>query len=170
MTVEIVPLLPSHNRKNFHCGVSQLDNHLRKQAGQDIKRKLAVCFVLIDEKQNVKGFYTLSNTGIPKDILPEAISRKLPASYHYLPATLLGRLAVDMSVRGQGLGELLLMDALKRSHEVSKTEIGSMAVVVDPVNEEAVAFYKKYGFILLPDSHKMFLPMKTLEKLFGNIF
>jgi hypothetical protein len=73
----------------------------------------------------------------------------------------MGRLAVDTRFQGIGLGKLLLIDALFRSYEISKS-IGSFAVVVDPLNEEAERFYPKYGFILLPDSCKMFLPMKTV--------
>ena len=61
----------------------------------------------------------------------------------------------------------LLVDALKRSYEISKS-IGSFAVIVDPLDENAVQFYKKYGFILLPDSGKMFLPMQTIKAAFEN--
>ncbi|MEL6634322.1 MAG: GNAT family N-acetyltransferase, partial [Bacteroidota bacterium] len=87
-----------------------------------------------------------------------------PPSYHNLPVTLMGRLAVSLNFQGQKLGELLLIDALKRSYSVSR-EIGSMAVVVDPVDESAIKFYEKYGFVLLPDSGKLFLAMKTIGQL-----
>jgi GNAT superfamily N-acetyltransferase len=96
----------------------------------------------------------------------EEIVKKLPLSYKDLPATLLGRLAVDNRYQGQGLGELLLIDALKRSYDTSITSIGSMAVIVDPIDDDAVKFYKKYGFILLPDSGKMFIAMDTVSRLF----
>jgi len=168
MKMAIVALHSSHKKKNFYCGKELLDNYLHKRASQDIKRKLSVCFVLIDQDRIIKGYYTLSNEGISKESLPTDLSKKLPKSYMDLPATLLGRLAVDKSVTGQGLGELLLMDALKRSFDVSKSNIGSMAVIVDPIDEEAVRFYKKYGFILLPDSGKMFLVMKTISELFDK--
>ena len=82
-----------------------------------------------------------------------------------MPVTLLGRFAIDKSSQGKGVGKLLLIDALKRSYFASQS-IGSMAVVVDPVDEPAVNFYKRYGFIWLPDSKKMFLPMKTISRLF----
>lgn len=164
MNFEIVPLHTSHNKKDFSCGNELLDKYLHTQANQDVKRKLSVCFVLIDKDKNVKGYYTLSNAGISKDILPVNISKKLPKFYTDLPVTLLGRLAVDKSVAGQGFGQLLLMDALKRSYDVSNSEIGSMAIVVDPIDEQAIRFYDKYGFILLPDSGKMFLQMKTISE------
>lgn len=68
--------------------------------------------------------------------------------------------------RGKGLGELLLLDALKRSYKVSQAQIRSMAIVVDPLHEDAEAFYRKYDFISLPDSRKMFLPMQSIVPLF----
>jgi len=160
-----LPLNNNHHKSAFTCGNASLDNYLQKQAKQDIKRKLSACFVLSDEAHTIKGFYTLSNAGIPRTIIPENIRKKLPRSYDSLPVTLLGRLAIDEKHKGQGLGKLLLIDALKRSYEVSKV-IGSMAVIVDPIDEGAVRFYEKYGFIILPDSKKMFLPMKTIEVLF----
>ena len=169
MKTTIAVLHSSHKKKKFNCGKELLDNYLHKQASQDVKRKLSVCFVFIDQEEVVKGYYTLSNAGISKGSLPKDLSKKLPLSYTDLPVTLLGRLAVDKSVTGKGLGELLLMDALKRSFDVSKSNIGSMAVIVDPIDEEAVRFYKKYGFILLPDSGKMFLTMKTISELFANL-
>jgi GNAT superfamily N-acetyltransferase len=155
----------SHKKQNFTCGNALLDRYLHKQAKQDVKRKLSACFILADENGEVKGYYTLSNAGIPGTDLPQEWQKKLPPSYHSLPVTLLGRLAVSENAQGQGIGELLLIDALKRSYYVSE-EVGSMAVIVDPIDESATRFYQKYGFILLPDSGKMFLPMKTISQLF----
>ena len=111
------------------------------------------------------GYYTLSNNGIPLDVLPPERRKKLPSSYTYIPVTLLGRLAVDKRFQGRGSGIWLLMDALKRSYEVSQ-HIASYAVVVDPLDLAAVHFYAKYGFIELPGSGRMFLPMKTLAAVF----
>jgi len=155
----------SHGKKNFVCGKELLDNYLHTQAKQDVKRKLSACFIM-GEGKTVKGFYTLSSTTIQGDLLPQEFIKRLSPSYKDLPATLLGRLAIDSRYHGQGLGELLLIDALKRSYDTSVTSIGSMAVIVDPIDEDAVRFYKKYGFILLPDSGKMFIPMDTVAKLF----
>jgi GNAT superfamily N-acetyltransferase len=159
------PLHSLHDKKNFACGKTLLDNYLHTQAKQDVKRKLSACFVLNEDKI-IKGYYTLSSAAISRDFLPEEIIKKLPLSYKDLPATLLGRLAIDNKYQGQGLGELLLIDALKRSYDTSTTSIGSMAIIVDPIDEDAVRFYKKYGFILLPDSGKMFISMDTVSKLF----
>jgi predicted GNAT family N-acyltransferase len=159
------PLDSKHKKSEFTCGNIYLDNYIQKQAKQDIKRKLSACFVLTNEEHDIKGFYTLSNAGIPREAIPEAIKNKLPRAYKSLPVTLLGRLAVSEKYKGLELGKLLLIDALKRSLEASKV-IGSMAVIVDPIDENAFKFYDKFGFVTLPDSEKMFLPMKTIEQLF----
>ena len=155
-----------HRKKEFSCGKEMLDSYIKNQAGQDIRRKLSACFVLNDEeKQLIKAYYTLSNSSIPLDIIPEIISDKLPAAYKSIPVTLLGRLAVDSRYQKQGIGNMILIDALKRSYDASK-EIGSFAVIVDPIDREAERFYIAFGFIILPDSGKMFLPMKTVKELF----
>jgi len=166
MTYATTPLANIHQKQEFDCGNSLLNRYLHRQAKQDMKRKLAICFVLANEENLIQGYYTLSNDGIPREWIPEGIQKKMPPTYTSLPVTLLGRLAVDSSFKGQGLGELLLFDALKRSYDVSISSIGSMAIVVDPINDQAIAFYEKYGFVLLPGSGKMFLPMKVIEQFF----
>ncbi len=156
----------NHRKKEFSCGKKVLDSYLQKQANQDIKRKLSACFVLNDEETNLlKGYYTLANNSIPQNLIPTEFQKKLPKSYISIPTTLLGRLAIDNRFQGKGIGKLLLIDALKRSYEISKS-IGSFAVIVDPLDEDAEIFYTKYGFIILPDSGKMFLPMNTIKTLF----
>jgi len=160
------PLNSTHEKSAFSCGKEMLDDYLHKQANQDVKRKLAACFVIRDGQTDLlKGYYTLSNNSIPLEVIPDEIRKKLPKSYKTIPTTLLGRLAIDHNYQGQGIGKLLLIDALKRSYELSKA-IGSFAVIVDPLDSEAEHFYEKYGFIKLPDSKKMFLPIKTIEQLF----
>lgn len=159
------PLNPSHIKSDFDCGKPLLNNYLHLQAKQDVKRKLSACFILSNRENKIKGYYTLSSSSIQRDILPITVIKKLPPSYVDLPTTLLGRLAVDLNYKGQGLGQLLLIDALKRSFDTS-LRIGSMAVIVDPIDEDAVSFYRKYGFILLPDSGKMFIAMETIAGLF----
>ena len=159
------PLSKSHKKAEFTCGNELLDGYLHRQAGQDIKRKLSACFILSDESNNVKGYYTLSSSSIKRNELTDAIIKILPPSYENLPVTLLGRLARNENNKREGIGELLLIDALKRSYDTSKT-VASMAVVVDPIDEAAVRFYAKYGFIYLPKSGKMFITMKTISKLF----
>ena len=156
----------SHRKKEFSCGKDMLDNYLHKQANQDIKRKLSACFVLNDQETDLlKGYYTLANNSLDQKIIPAEFQKKLPNSYKSIPTTLLGRLAIDNRFQQKGVGKLLLIDALRRSYELSKS-IGSFAVVVDPIDEDAERFYNKYGFIKLPDSGKMFLPMNTIKTLF----
>lgn len=156
----------NHRKKEFSCGKDMLDNYLHKQANQDIKRKLSACFVLKDQGTDLlKGYYTLANNSLAQNLIPPEFQKKLPNSYESIPTTLLGRLAIDNRFQKQGVGKLLLIDALRRSYEISKS-IGSFAVVVDPIDEDAERFYDKYGFIKLPDSGKMFLPMNTVKTLF----
>lgn len=168
MMYSIKPLEAGHDRSAFSCGKDMLDNYIIKQAKQDMKRRLCVVFVMSanDNDKKVIGYYTLTNDAIDKAFVPEELTRKLPPSYQSLPVTLLGRLAVDQNHHGEKLGEKLLIHALKRSAEISKTQIGSFAVVVDPLDKDAISFYAQYGFILLPDRGRMFLPMKTIEQLF----
>ncbi len=155
-----------HKKTDFCCGKVMLDTYLHKQASQDVRRKLSACFVLLDKgKKDIMGYYTLANSSIPLDLIPQELQKQLPKSYTSIPTTLLGRLAVDQKFQGNGTGKLLLIDALKRSFILSKS-IGSFAVVVDPLDKEAEKFYAKYGFMILPDSGKMFLPMKTISCLF----
>jgi predicted GNAT family N-acyltransferase len=108
-------LSTKHSKENFKCGKEMLDNYLHFQAKQDVKRKLTACFILSSNEITVKGYYTLSNTSVNREFLPDGIIKKLPPLYKHLPATLLGRLAVDINYKGQGLGTNLLMDALRRS-------------------------------------------------------
>jgi GNAT superfamily N-acetyltransferase len=164
MSVKIELLSPALNKKDFSCGKQMLDNYLHTQASQDVKRKLCVVFVMSDGAV-IKGYYTLSNASIPAGLMPEAIQKKMPGSYKSLPVTLLGRLAIDPKFKGQGLGSILLLDALKRSLDIAGKSLGSIGVVVDPLDADAVAFYEKFGFILLPDSGKMFLPMADVAQL-----
>jgi len=164
MSIEITLLNSSLNKKDFSCGKDMLDNYLHTQAGQDVKRKLCVVFVLV-ENTTIKGYYTLSNASVSSELMPEAVRKKMPGAYKALPVTLLGRLAVDAKFKGKGLGGILLIDALKRSFSVANESLGSIGVVVDPLDEDAMAFYKKFGFILLPDSGKMFLPMADIALL-----
>lgn len=154
-----------HDRSTFSCGVAPLDRYLREQAGQDARKRVAAPFVLCEGKSNaVLGYYTLSALSIDVGAWPEDVARKLPR-YPFVPATLMGRLAVDRSLRGKGAGEHLLMDALRRALAASR-EVGSVAVIVDAKDDSAVSFYRRYGFIGFPDQPKrLFLPMAVIEQL-----
>ncbi len=166
MTYLTTLLANTHEKEKFSCGKDMLDDYLHRQAKQDVKRKLSACFVLSEDQKEIKGYHTLSNSSVPRAQLPEAIIQKLPA-YKDLPVTLLGRLAIDNKFKGQKLGKLLLIDALKRSFDTASNSAGSMAIIVDPIDQEATDFYSKFGFIPLPDSKRMFIPMQTVEHLFS---
>lgn len=153
-----------HDRATFRCGIEALDLYLQRQAGQDVEKRVSAVFVLTPNGRTVAGFYTLSQYSVNLEGLPREVARKLPR-YPELPATLLGRLAVATSFHGQGLGELLLFDALQRALRHSRT-IASMAVVVDLKNPETRSFYTQYGFLDLPEhENKLFLPMETIAEL-----
>ena len=155
-----------HDRKEFSCGVEPLDRYLKEQAGQDAKKRVAAPFVLCEGKGNaVLGYYTLSSQSIDVGDWPEDVARKLPR-YPVVPATLLGRLAIDRRMHGKGMGEHLLMNALHRALVTSR-EVASFAVVVDAKDDGAVAFYEKYEFIRFADKpRKLFLSMGTIARLF----
>jgi predicted GNAT family N-acyltransferase len=155
------PLNDKHVRDEFFCGKLVLDRYLKVQAGQDIRKMLSACFVIADNGNSVIGYYTLSSSSIPVDSLPSSLRKRIPQSYRAVPAILLGRLAVDLKYRGQHLGGDLLLDAMKRSLAASLV-VGSCAIVVDPIDEEAKTFYLKYGFTTL-DNGKMFIPMKDIS-------
>src|SRR5437764_10736085 len=104
-----VPLSSGHKKDKFFCGKPLLDNYIHNQASQDIRRKLSACFILPDEENNVKGYYTLSSASIEKKLLPEGLLKKLPPSYVDLPVILLGRLAINKNYQGHGLGEIILL-------------------------------------------------------------
>jgi GNAT superfamily N-acetyltransferase len=122
--------------------------------------------VAANDPKTILGYYTLSAFGVDPGSLPAAVARRLPA-YPLMPATLLGRLAVDQRHRGQGIGEFLLMDALHRAY-VQSSQIAAIAVVVDAIDDQAARFYRHFNFIPLPDRpDRLFLPMKTIAALFA---
>jgi len=155
-----------HRRDEFACESPALTGFLRTRARKEARSRTSACFVLVPEADpgQIAGYYTLSATSIKLENLPVELTRKLPR-YPRLPATLLGRLARALAFKGQGIGDLLMVDALKRSYENSSV-IGSVAVVVDPKDEPAAQFYGTFGFQPL-DEHKMFLPMKAVPVWLG---
>jgi predicted GNAT family N-acyltransferase len=162
---QVQPLGSHHDRRGFSCGVEPLDNYLKRQARQDVRKRVAAVFVLSPDGRIIAGFYTLSQYSIDLGTIPQDIARTLP-KYPIVPATLIGRLAVSAVFRGQGLGELLLMDALHRSLMLSR-QVASAAVIVDAKDEQAMKFYRKYGFLEVPNAKgRLFLPMTTIEQLF----
>jgi len=158
----IAPLNPTHDRTGFQCGVAALDRYLKKQAKQDSKRRISRTFVATkpDNKELVLGYYTLSSLSIELSQLPEKLARKLPK--HPLPAALIGRLAVSSAAQGQGVGKMLLADAIKRTLAVSD-QVAIYALVVDAIEDNSKGFYERSGFTCLSDdSLRPFLPLKAI--------
>lgn len=161
----IEPLNGSHRRENFSCGVEALDGYLQRQMAQDRDRGTAAPFILTEDGVTIAGFYTLSALSILSRELPDRLGKKLP-SRNPIGVTLLGRMAVSEEHQGKRLGTLLLMHALDLSLENSQ-RIASWGVVVD-AKDGARDFYRKYLFEdLLGQPGRMFLPMKTIERMFG---
>lgn len=159
----------THIRSSFCCGEESLDSYIRSQASQDLKKRASTVFVLIeDPKMDILGYYTLSSYTVNIYSLEEFFAKRLPR-YPALPATLLGRLAVDNDQKGKRYGELLLIDALQKSLDTS-TQVASVAVIVKALNEKALSFYLKYGFKQFnQEPMQLYLPMKSVEALFQNL-
>ncbi|MGD1987768.1 MAG: GNAT family N-acetyltransferase [Desulfobacterales bacterium] len=158
----IAPLNPTHDRTGFECGVDALDRYLKRQAKQDSKRRIARVFVATkpDNPSSVIGYYTLSTLSIELNQLPEKLARKLPR--HQVPAALIGRLAVSKAAQGQGIGKMLLADAIKRTLAVGD-QIAIYAMVVDVIDDSVKGFYEQFGFTQLSDdSPRLFLPLKSI--------
>jgi GNAT superfamily N-acetyltransferase len=144
----IEPLGKHHDRAVFTCGQPDLDDWFHRRAGQDDRRNVARVFVAVDGSLGVIGFYSLSTFTLGLTDLPEEIARKLPR-YDVIPAALIGRLARDLRVRGRGIGELLLADAVRRILSAAKT-LAVFAIVVEAKDARAVAFYEGFGFRQFP--------------------
>jgi GNAT superfamily N-acetyltransferase len=163
--LRIEPLSPHHDRGAFSCGVDSLDRYLRTQANQDVRRKANGVFVLVESEkpETVLGYYTLCATGLPQGDVPAAARKHVPR-YPLVSATLEGRLAVSMARQTEGLGALLLADAVRRAYASAST-VGSSMLIVDAINERAAAFYEVNGFVRLPDSMRLVLPMHVIETM-----
>ncbi len=154
-----------HARASFSSGVSALDSYMKNQASQDVRKNAARAYVLRTAKSTtVIGYYTLSAASTELIELPDTFARKLPRC-PVLPAMLIGRLAVDEKYREQGLGGILLANALRRYYQLSQ-EIGSVAVIVDAKDEAAARFYERYGFRRLADQPmRLFMPTAEIQGL-----
>jgi GNAT superfamily N-acetyltransferase len=161
--LRVEPLGSSHDRSAFESGVEPLDTYFRSQAGQDARKHIAAPFVLVLPDGTIAGYYTLSSTSVQLAELPEQTARKLP-KYPLVPATLLGRLAVDRRQQGKGYGRFLLADALYRA---VRSEIASFAVIVDAKDDNARRFYQRESFLPFPNQMmKLFRPTADIRRLF----
>ena len=155
-----------HARAAFSCGVPALDRYLQEQARQDVSKGVAAAFVITPDGVKIAGYYTLSAMELKLSELPDEFVKKLPR-YPSVPATLLGRLAVSTEFRGQGLGESLLIDAMRRVVRTT-SDVASAAMVVDAIDDSARQFYLRYDFVPLPDQqNRLVFRVKKIAKQFG---
>ncbi len=149
-----------HDRSQFDCGVELLNVYLQRYASQHQRKGVGRTYVATEEgAARVLGYYTISAGAVDFDTVPENLPR------HPIPVALIGRLAVDISARGRGLGETLLFHALGSAQRVAEIA-GVYAVVVDALDLQAKSFYMKYGFKELADDQlHLYLPMRTINKL-----
>ena len=159
---QLSPLDTAHDRAGFNSESEPLNRYLREHATQDVRRRVAACFVTLSDRQRIAGYYTLASASVLLADLPAIIGKKLPR-YPSVPTVRMGRLAVDQEFKGRGLGGALLADALTRA---TRSEIAAFALMVNAKDEAAAAFYAHHGFIALPDSPlTLFLPLASVHLL-----
>jgi ribosomal protein S18 acetylase RimI-like enzyme len=160
----IEPLGGEHERSSFRCGEDLLDRYLQTQATQDLRRRIANCFVAVEAVTgHIAAYYTISAASIPLVDLPSDETRRLPR-YPTVPAVRIGRLAVDLRFQGHGLGGALLADAAART---LKADVAAFTLLVEAKNDRAVAFYRRFGFRTLASQPTiLFLPLATAQRAF----
>lgn len=160
--MQVLPLAGNHDRQGFDCHRQELNDWLRQVARQHQDKGLSKTFVAIrdEEPACICGYYALTLAELENRHLPQAWRKKLPRR---IPGVRLGRLAVDRRYQGKGLGELLLIDALTRARRIY-TEAGGIGLFVDALDEQAVGYYRRFGFEAAPDSPLLlFLSAKGIE-------
>ncbi len=162
MDCAILPIADQHDRSQFDCGESSLNDFLKQYARQNEEKGVSRTFVLVREgEQRVLGYHTLAAGQFDRDNLPQKAAKKLPK--YPVPVVVLGRLAVDRSVQGEGLGRVLLEDAMRRALNVSE-QIGCYAVLVRALHAKAAEFYAKLGFVPFADDPlQLYLPIDTIR-------
>jgi GNAT superfamily N-acetyltransferase len=155
--IKAIEPLGKHDRAGFSCGVAVLDDWFGLRAGQDEKRNVARVFVAIDDQGGIVGFYSLSSFTLAIADLPPEHAKRLPR-HDAIPAALIGRLARDEKVRGEGIGAVLLADAVRRVIGASRS-LAVFAIMVEATDEKAAAFYRDFGFAPFPNRPlRLFMP------------
>ena len=152
-----------HDRAVFVCGIESLDHYLKTQAAQDMRRKANAVFVLValDAPRRIAGYFTLCAMALAQSDVPETARRHVPR-YPLVSATLIGRLAVAKERQGRGLGTMLLARALRNASDNADV-VGSSMMVVDALDDNAVSFHEAHGFVRLPDSMRLIIPMRVIS-------
>ncbi len=163
--MKVIELLnKSHDRSGFDCEQESLNQYLQQIARQHISKGLSRTFVLVDksEPQVIIGFFTLTLCEVLCSQLPPELAKKYPSK---VPGVKLARLAVDKLWQRQGIGEILMIDAMKKALALSDYA-GGIGLFVDALNDSAKTYYERYGFVSLVDRpREMFLPFSTIRQL-----
>jgi GNAT superfamily N-acetyltransferase len=148
--MQIQPLTGNHDRQGFDCGRRELNDWLQQVARQHQDKGLSKTFIAIreEEPELICGYYALTLAELDSRHLPDAWRKKLPRR---IPGVRLGRLAVDKTFQGKGLGELLLVDALMRTRRIA-IEAGGIGLFVDAIDAQAATYYQRFGFEAMPDN------------------
>ena len=164
--VKIEVLNKTHDRDNFDCGVQELNQYLKKIARQHTVKGISKSFVLLESAQptQILGFFTLTFCEVQASDLPAKHAKKYPSK---IPAAKLGRLAVSKNVQRQGLGQVMMIDAIQKTLRVAQN-IGIIGFFVDAKDSKAEMYYKQFGFISMPNnSLQLFFPISTLQQNFS---
>lgn len=164
-SVKVIELLnSSHDRQGFDCGNENLNQFLRQTARQHIQKGISRTFVLVDREQPqvIVGFFTLSLCEVRAEKLPPRWSKKYPPK---VPGVKLARLAVAKARQRQGIGQILMVEAMQRAVTIANNA-GVIGLFVDAKDKAAAGYYERYGFVRLEDSClEMFLPLSTIEQI-----
>jgi GNAT superfamily N-acetyltransferase len=157
------PLRRHHPRKDFRCGEAQVEDWLATKALQNQDKHLSITKVLLDAGGTLAGYYTLATGQVDFSDLPAEVAKGLPR--RALPVAVLAWLGVAGSHQGQGLGRLLLAQALRDCYEAGRT-FAFVAVILDSISDSAKAFYRRWDFEELPGHpYRLFLSAKRLEAM-----
>jgi GNAT superfamily N-acetyltransferase len=163
------PVAKKHDRSSFDCGEPALNEFLRRHARQSHDRGAAKTFLAISntDGKTILGFYSLCAASLEYARTPEIVRKGL--ARHDVPVFRLGRLAVSLSVQGQGLGGQLILAAGRRCLRAA-TEVGGVALLIDAKNERVANWYRSYGALPLVDAPlSMLLPLATIEDALATI-
>jgi GNAT superfamily N-acetyltransferase len=152
-----------HPRRDFRCGEPEVDAWLRTKAWQHQKKHLSVTKVLLDESNRIVGFYTLATGQVDFRDLPDDLTKRLPR--RSLPVAVLAWLGVSTNHHGEGLGRILLAQALRDCYEAGDT-FAFVAVILDCLTEKAKSFYQKWDFEEVPGHpYRLFVSYQQLEAM-----
>lgn len=161
-----------HDRHSFDCGEVELNTYIQTHAARHTEAGISRTYLLPsverakDGKYKICSFYTVVPNAIERETLPRQLAKKLPR--YPVPVFLLAQLAIHKKCQGSGLGKISLINALERTWRINQ-EMAAYAVVVDCLNDAAIAFYERYGITFLCQHRgrtRLFISMNTVRQLF----